>query len=276
MVEAAADMLDRPSCRIAIVTGAQVPEKMPVGENDGPLGSVVLAQALTRIGHTVTFYTDRAAAPPIEALVDWLGLKADIRTLDGDSTSQREIAEQLDIAIAVERLGGNPNGIIYGATGVSRADFRCNTDEIFLAAAALGKATLGIADGGNEIGCGRIREALLSRLPELNYADRTPCGGGIYSVVSTNALVVATSSNLGCSGVVAALALKREDVSLCHTPEAELALIARGVELGLTDGGSGEVVAAVDGVPGEDHAAAIGLMRAIVRRALATPYERGF
>jgi hypothetical protein len=31
---------------IDIVTGAQGPEKMPLGENDGPLESMVLARAL--------------------------------------------------------------------------------------------------------------------------------------------------------------------------------------------------------------------------------------
>ena len=62
---AAAELLDRPPARIGIVTGAAVPDHMPAGENDGPLGSVVLAQALVRMGHRVSFYTDPPAAPPI-------------------------------------------------------------------------------------------------------------------------------------------------------------------------------------------------------------------
>ena len=65
---AAAELLDRPPARIGIVTGAAVPDHMPAGENDGPLGSVVLAQALVAMGHRVSFYTDPPAAPPIEAL----------------------------------------------------------------------------------------------------------------------------------------------------------------------------------------------------------------
>ena len=54
MVLKAAQLLDRAPCRIGIFTGAAVPEHMPVGENDGPLGSSVLAAALTRIGHRLT------------------------------------------------------------------------------------------------------------------------------------------------------------------------------------------------------------------------------
>lgn len=277
MVRAAAELLDRPPGRIGIVTGAQVPEKMPVGENDGPLGSIVLAKALHRIGHDVCIYTDAAAADPIEALAGWLKLSCPVIRLDSAGDQQQSgIAEELDIAVAVERLGGNPNGILYGATGMSRSEFRCNTDVLFREMAERGKPTIGIADGGNEIGCGKIHHIISRTLADLNYSGRTPCGGGVFSIVPTDVLVIATSSNLGCAGIVAALALLRRDVGLCHTAEEELALIEKGVALGLTDGGTGRVIAAVDGVAATDHAAIVGLMRSIVQRALATAVERGF
>ena len=89
-------------------------------------------------------------------------------------------------------------------------------------------------------------------------------------------LVVATSSNIGAYGVVAALALLREDLSICHTPEEETALEFIGVGLGLTDGGSGKRIAAVDGVPLSDNAALVHLMRSSVQRALEDVSDRGF
>jgi hypothetical protein len=98
----------------------------------------------------------------------------------------------------------------------------------------------------------------------------------VYSVVPTDVLVVATSSNIGAYGVVAALALLREDLSICHTPEEEMALEYIGVGLGLTDGGSGQRIAAVDGVPMEDNAAIVRLMRSSVKRALQGTSDRGF
>ena len=73
-----------------------------------------------------------------------------------------------------------------------------------------------------------------------------------------------------------ALALLREDLSLCHTPEEERALEYIGIGLGLTDGGSGRQIAAVDGVPLEDNAAIVHLMRSSVERVLQTAPERGF
>lgn len=277
MVGAAAKILNGPAANIGIVTGAQVPEKMPLGENDGPLGSIVLAAALANIGHAVTFYTDEAAAGPISELITWMKIDADLQCLQPDDVeTQMNVAGALDIAVAVERLGGNPNGILYGATGVSRSDFRCNMDPLFKKMSELGKPTIGIADGGNEIGCGKIHEIISDTLSDLNYRDRTPCGGGVFSIVSTDVLVIATTSNLGCAGTVAALALLSADVELCHTEKGERDLIQKGVEIGLTDGGTGKVIAAVDGVLANDHAALVGLMRSVVDRALATPYERGF
>ncbi|MEL0022013.1 MAG: glutamate cyclase domain-containing protein, partial [Rickettsiales bacterium] len=127
-----------------------------------------------------------------------------------------------------------------------------------------------------ERGCGKIYHINSDTLAELNYRDRTPCGGGIFSVVPTDCLVIATTSNLGCAGVTAALALTRKELALCHNAELERRLIAKGAEIGLTAGGSGKVTEAVDGVAADDHAAVVALMQAVVRRALARPEERAF
>ena len=274
---AAAELLDRPPARIGIVTGAAVPDHMPAGENDGPLGSVVLAQALVRMGHRVSFYTDPPAAPPIEALAARYGLDAPTVHLGLHDTAQQDaIAAELDVAVAVERHGGNPHGNLYGVTGTPRHPFRANVDHLFGTVAASGKPTLGVGDGGNEIGFGKVYDRLCVRMPEYNLKEKTACGGGIFTVMPTDVLVVGTSSNIGCYGVVAALALRRGEPGLCHTPEEERAITAYGVELGLTDGGSGTVIAAVDGVPVDDNAAVVHLMRAVVRRALSRPGDRGF
>ena len=274
---AGAELLDRPPARIGIVTGAAVPDHMPAGENDGPLGSVVLARALAAMGHRVSFYTDPPAAPPIEALAARYGLDAPTVHLGLHDTAQQDaIAAELHVAVAVERHGGNPNGNLYGVTGTPRHPFRANVDHLFRTVAAAGKPTLGVGDGGNEVGFGKVYDTLCERMPEFNLKEKTECGGGIFTVMPADVLVVGTSSNIGCYGLVAALALRRGDLELCHTPEEERAITAFGVELGLTDGGSGQVIAAVDGVPVEDNAAVVHLMRAIVRRVLARPGDRGF
>jgi len=277
LVMAAAEMLDRKPCRIGIVSGAAVPVHMPNGENDGPFGSVVLARALARIGHQVTIFTDPPAAEPFRILIERSALDVGVEELRlSDRAQQEKIAAALDVAIAVERLGGNVNGIIYGATGISRASFRCNVDHLFACMTKAGKPTLSVGDGGNEIGFGIVHDVLTRTMPDLNKADVTPCGGGIVSAIPTDILVVATASNLGAYGVCAALAISRKDPTLCHTPEEEIALEHVGVGLGLTDGGTGKRIAAVDGIPVQDNAAVVTLMQALVARALAQEEDRGF
>ena len=274
---AAARLLDRAPCSIAIVTGAAVPNHMPVGENDGPFGSVVLAAALVKIGHTVTIYTDPDALPPIAMLTKRAGLAIDVLPLAlGDTEQQVKIAEKQDLFVAIERLGGNRNGFIYGVTGVSRSPHRANVDAIFTTATKLGKPTLAIGDGGNEIGFGKVHAELEKRLPDHTMAAKTPCGGGVFSVVPTDVLAVGTSYNIGAYGVVAALALLKKDAILCHTPEEEVALHHVGVGLGLVDGGSGGRIPWCDGIPADANAALVRLMQNIVEQTLAPPRVRTF
>jgi hypothetical protein len=277
LVLAAARLLTGAPREVAIVTGAAVPGHMPVGENDGPFGSVVLATTLRRIGHKATIYTDPDALPPIEMLARRAGSATEVVPLVlGDTAQQEAIARKHDLFVAIERLGGNRNGILYGVTGVSRSSHRANVDTIFKTATKLGKPTLGIGDGGNEIGFGKVHAELEKRLPDHTMAAKTPCGGGVFSVVPTDVLAVGTTSNIGAYGVVAAIALLKGDASLCHTPEEEVALHHIGVGLGLVDGGGGDRIPWCDGIPADANAALVLLMKNIVERTLDGPRLRTF
>eukprot|EP01037_Dinobryon_pediforme_P008856 gene8856-8947_t len=259
LVLGAAEMLNTAPQRIGIVTGAAVPVHMPAGENDGPFGSVVLAGVLKRIGHSVTIYTDPECAVPVQALLTRAGQATGLVELQRDDPAQQEkAASDCDMLIAVERLGGNPNGHIYGMTAQARDGFRAKVDRMFLAHAGLGQQSLGIGDGGNEVGFGGIRAELVRQLPHINQADKTPCGGGVFSTIATTRLVVGSTSNLAAYAVCAALALIRNDLSLCHTPEEELAIHHVGVGLGLADGGGGGIIASTDGIPADANAAYCG------------------
>ncbi len=274
---AAARLLVGTPMRIALVTGAWVPERMPCGESDGPYGSVILARALVRIGHAVTIYTDLETAPPIEFLVDYLGAEVAVEAVGrSDDGANSRIAEVSDGFIAVERLGRNVNGNLYSMNAFPLSEHRYAFDDCVDLMRAAGKPAISITDGGNEIGYGVIREALIEALPDLNLADKTACGGGIVSATECDVLVVANSSNLGAYGVVAGLALLTGEATLCHRPAEELALHHVGVGLGLIDGGGGGAVAACDGIPAEASAAVVHLVRNIVERALEAPRERPF
>lgn len=272
-----ARMLDRAPARVLIVSGAAVPKHMPLGENDGPIGSVVLAKSLSAIGHSVAILTDPACAGPFEGLIRYLDISVEVFQIGlEDRPMQERMVEANDLFIAIERLGGNVNGNLYGVNGNPRGGMRANLDHLFRTARALGKPTMAIGDGGNEIGFGKIRDRLEREMPEYAYKDVTPCGGGIYSAMETDTLLVANSSNIGAYGVTAALALLRQDPSLCHTPELDYALAHVGAGLGLVDGVNGELRPWCDGIPPEANAAVVQVMLNIVERTLETAAPRHF
>ena len=69
LAKEAAIILNRAPCTIGIVTGALVPDKMPLGENDGPLGSVIMAKALKNLGHKIVFFS--RILPPRNQLISY-------------------------------------------------------------------------------------------------------------------------------------------------------------------------------------------------------------
>jgi hypothetical protein len=237
----------------------------------------VLAGGLTAIGHRVAIYTDPACAPPIAALIERRELQVPVVALRmGDAAQQDAMAQEHDILIAIERLGGNLHGKLHGVNGTCRDAFRCNVDHAFRGALGRGRITIGIGDGGNEIGFGRLHARLELRLPDFAQKDKTEGGGGIFSTVETTQLVVASTSNLGAYGVLAALAMLKGDAGLCHTAAEELALHQVGVGLGLVDGGGGGRIPWCDGIPAESNAAVVELLANIVARTLEAPRIRKF
>ena len=112
--------------------------------------------------------------------------------------------------------------------------------------------TVGVGDGGNEIGMGNVRARLVRQGPRM---------ARIASVIRVDHLVVAGTSNWGAYGIVAALGrlLSRD---LLHTAPLERRLVEGCVEAGACDGITRRRQATVDGLPLETHAAMVELLRA--------------
>jgi hypothetical protein len=111
--------------------------------------------------------------------------------------------------------------------------------------------TVGVGDGGNEIGMGNVR----ARLARLG-----PLMARIAAVVGTDHLVVAGVSNWGAYGIAAALGGPTPQ-ALLHTPDVERRLIRACVAAGAVDGLSRRRQATVDGLPLDVHAAFVQLLR---------------
>jgi D-glutamate cyclase-like protein len=291
----------RTAKRVLIVTGFTVEPDMP--ETDGPPGAAVLGRALRRLGARVTYVTDTTNVPLVEAALKVLDEPSDVVVYPGGDDGARRLlaSERPTHLLAIERPGRNRSGDYLNMRGGSVAAWNPPIDELFLwsgdheAGLARGwpekgagrlrtraqrarrnatrlhgrgrPVTIGIGDGGNEIGMGVVR-AKIARLDALRAR--------IATVVRADHLVVAGVSNWGGYGVVAALG-RLAGKDLLHTPEVERRLIAACVAAGGCDGVTRRREPTVDSLGPDTHAAVVDLLRLASRSGImgASTVRRG-
>lgn len=262
-LDIAEDILERPGAKVGILTGAAVPDFLPTGENDGPLGAFVLGRALRFLGYKVTFLAEAELNGIFAAMSDFYKESFPmIQLAKDDPVDHATTAPNLDILISIEKLGSNEFHVMHGATGTSRNGTRAHVDGLVARMEAEGKLTIGIGDGGNEIGFGKIRE-VARRL--VNYGDRCRCGcgGGIVTVTATRHLYPVAVSNWGAYAVVSALGALTGEFQVLHTPQHERELLALAKRVDCRDGASGTARESVDGVPAETSAAVVEILKTL-------------
>ena len=250
---------------VLIVTGFVVAEGMP--ETDGPPGAVVLGRALRRLGARVRYTTDRVVLPVLRDALSALGEPAEVLPYpDGAGAAGAVLArERPTHLVAIERPGRGRAGDYLNARGASVAAWNRPLDEMFCwsrrRVLASGRdrsaragprqpVTVGVGDGGNEIGMGRVRARL---------AREGPLMARIASIVPVDHLVVAGVSNWGAYGIVAQLG-RLTGRSLLHTPAEERRLIDACVGAGAVDGITRRREPTVDGLDADTHASVVALL----------------
>ena len=237
--------------RVLIATGFVVAKGMP--ETDGPPGAAVLGRALRRLGAQVRYTSDPVVLPVLEASLRALAEPLDVFAYpEGlDAASDVLTRERATHLVAIERPGRGRSGDYLNARGVSVAQWNRPLDEMFVRARrARRPLTIGVGDGGNEIGMGRVR-ARLAREGALMAR--------IASVVSVDHLVVAGVSNWGAYGIVAQLG-RLTGQPLLHTPADERTMIDACVSAGAVDGLTRRRQPTVDALDADTHAAVVALL----------------
>jgi D-glutamate cyclase len=249
--------------RVAFFTGI-VHDRQPKGELDGPIGSAVLASVLERIGRTAVVFAPADVLPVIAAAREALGGRF---AIEPDERAP-EWEPEVDAAISIERLGRNRKGVYHSIFGVPRSQPKA-VDDLFDGFNRSGRLTIGIGDGGNEIGFGSIFRAARAVVPRGRDCG-CPCGAGIVAHTAVRHLLVASVSNFGAYAVASAVALLERSIELAPDPTTIGAAMSAAVDAGGIDGGSmtpGRV--ADDGIPSNTVAALVALMRAAAEMQLA-------
>jgi hypothetical protein len=244
--------------RVVLVTGF-VARPAWAAETDGPSGTVVLGRALRRIGARVAYLADPPVAPLLEACLRALGEPRDLIAVPAEPVAALRAAREAvrtfgpTHLIAVERPGRAIDGGYYNARGDSVAAINAPLDALFLRRRP-GTVTIGVGDGGNEIGMGRVRARVVRDVPN---------GAKIASVVRTDHLIVAGTSNWGAWGVAAHLA-RATGRALLHTPREEARLTRAMVRAGAVDGLTGAARPSVDNLPLGLHQALLETLRGLI------------
>jgi hypothetical protein len=170
-------------------------------------------------------------------------------------------AERPGVVIAVERAGVLGDGTYRNCMGIDFTSFNAKTDYLCRHA----PASVGIGDGGNEIGMGNLRDAIAST--EGLPAD--PC------ITTTDRLIVASCSNWGAYGLIAAMSQMRGR-NLLPSVEKGYNWVRLAVEAGAVEGLSAEAKDWVDGrTPEEDADCLRGLHALLAREGLPTERHMG-
>jgi hypothetical protein len=233
---AAALVLEHPGT-VLIATGFYVPAASAT-ETDGPPGAVALGKVIASLGSRVVYLTDAYTAPLLRGLLGPGGEVLEFPIADHQTswTHAADLVTSLapDLTIAIERCGLTDEGVYRNMRGADVTGYHAKIDYLF----RIHGCSIGIGDGGNEIGMGNVSAAIPMVMP---FAGR-PCA------TTTTRLVISSVSNWGAWGIIAAMSRLRKQNLLPTTSEAR-ELLVQTVELGAVDGTTGKRTDSVDGFP---------------------------
>jgi hypothetical protein len=300
-LERAARNLARSAHRVAIVTGFCIADaEPPAAETDGPPGALYLARALVDMGVEVVLLTDRYGHPVLTAGAtlwnlsphveideapldfaeagDWITNWLDAQCVRGLThvvaiervgpshtagsvrrTESPEIAERFALTVPPEHHDAHHN-----MRGKIIDEFTAPLGLVFdrITAMRLPVTTIGIGDGGNELGMGAFPWSVLSDAIRIGSGAWTACR------IAADFTIVAGVSNWGAYALglgVAALRGKAGSIRGWGV-RAQQDLIEHLVESGAVDGVSKQRRATVDGLEMRDYLAVLKELLAIMRR----------
>jgi hypothetical protein len=227
--------------RVMITTGFYI---LSAGapETDGPPGAVAIGNALAELGYDVSYVTDSVSLSALASIAS-----PEHTITEFPITNHRESAEfaqelirdeRPDLMISIERAGISSDGIYRNMRSMDISDHNAKIDHLF----DQHPYSLGIGDGGNEIGMGNLAEIIADTegLPDLP------------AVTTTTILMCAAVSNWGGYGLVTALS-QAAGRNLLPSLDDEVDWVTTLVDGGAVDGFSGDSKLYVDGFTLEEQ-----------------------
>jgi hypothetical protein len=277
---------------VILLAGAGISPWLEWGETDSPTGIASLARSLSfGLGARPVYVGNEKELGPVIAA----GVAAGITVLDkeaievykrkntalsipfplGEKGAKEKALEILDefkptAVLGVEKHAPNSVGVWHSAAGQAiSGDTQPHVHHIVEEGKKRGAFTVGIGDGGNEIGYGLIREeanAIYER--SFGVSCQCGCGGGEATACATDVLISTSVSNWGAYGVSAMLAYMLEDPFILQDAETERRMVEAMAQAGAVEAMTALSIPEVDGTSLEVQQAVITMMHGVVGNAL--------
>lgn len=232
---------EHPAPKVGIVTGFMIPSvEPPTGETDGPPGSIFLAEALDGLGIPVRLASDASGLRALQIGIYSRKLTDRITIHDLSKGTSANWTDGLTHLIALERSGPNYEIVNRTMRGTDITSLTSPAHWFFEKPQPY--VTIGIGDGGNEIGMGKI--------PREVIAQNIPNGDQVACMIATDHLIVCGISNWGGYALAAGVMRLRQQVrsELFDANRERLLLELLVKHAPLVDGVTGKFTPTVDGI----------------------------
>ncbi len=224
---------------VVITTGFFIPEANSI-ETDGPVGSLILADAISQLGIKVTILVENYSKDIFLSADACLDSSVNYKFIDKDYkyTYSELIDDDVTHFIALERPGIASDGNYYNHKGNTINKHHNELDEHFLKAKELGITTIGIGDGGNELGLGDNSHYFKNR---ITNGDKT------CTIVPSEFSILAGVSNWG-GYAIACLIKYKSGIEILYKKTIINCILEEIVKKGAVDGIRKKSVKTVDGL----------------------------
>ncbi|MDI5976747.1 glutamate cyclase domain-containing protein [Amycolatopsis magusensis] len=276
---AARSIAEHPAPHVGVICGFFVRHAEPPSpETDGLNGMGQLAAGLREAGVPVTVITDAPCAKAVWAVTKVLPHPVDLEVVAVDDAAVRGLRDRLERAghplthlVAIERCSLGSDGRPHREHGWDISGDTAALDLLYEDEGWTAPwTTIGIGDGGNEIGLGKLPRRILE--------EDIPNGPLVAATTVAEHAIVAGVANWGAYGLLGALATLRPDLApqlLKHfTARTEHAILDAAVHIGQAIDDSrvdrpGQLQMTIDRLPLEEHVEIIEAVHRIASTAIA-------
>lgn len=270
-----------------------------IAESDGPTGAAAIARAVWLAFKAIpVIIVEEELVPAMHLVVQAIGMKG--LSLDEAKRSYDRDALLMPVAIvgwprdetdkpkglelealdelfkhnvgafiAIEKGARNKAGVAHMSLGRPCTDTVADMNPVLVRCKELHIPSIGIGDGGNEIGMGN-RDGSLGEILPFGKDSGCGCGAGIIPGVETDVVLPAVVSNWGGYALAALLAVYTGDLTVMHDERAEARMLHACTASGLIDGATGTTEPSSDGLDLDIHVAFITLLRTVIGEGIDT------